>query len=252
MSIDPTQRFSNRVDDYVRYRPSYPAELISRMQERYGWDSDTLIADIGAGTGISSLLFLEAGYKVIAVEPNDPMRERAAALLQAYPGFSVGKGTAEQTGLATHSVDAIVCAQAFHWMDAAATRPEWERILKPDGPVVLIWNERLIETEFEKVYEALIRTHGRQYVRFDHRNTGMKEIKAFFSPQAVQLDVFVNQQIFDGDGLRGRLLSSSYMPAAGDEGYEAMIADLAALFSRYQENGHIMIRYETKVYSGRL
>ncbi|WP_118972977.1 class I SAM-dependent methyltransferase [Taibaiella koreensis] len=250
MSVDPTQRFSNRVDNYVRYRPSYPAELVIRLQEAYGQGKDLLVADIGAGTGISSLLFLEAGYRVVAVEPNQAMREQAVALLAGYPGFSAVGSTAEDTGLDTGSVDMIVCAQAFHWVDAEKARPEWKRILKPGGPVALIWNERLVGTDFEKAYEALIRKHGRQYVSLNHRNVGPEQIEAFFQPQPVRRDTFSNQQVFDYEGLEGRLLSSSYMPAAGEEGYEAMLADLRILFDGYQEDGCITIHYETRVYSG--
>lgn len=252
MATDPTRRFSNRVDDYVKYRPSYPAEVVSWLQHQYGEDKHVVIADIGAGTGISSQLFLDAGYRVIAVEPNREMRERAQELLAGYPGLTATDGTAENTGLAAAGVDWIVCGQAFHWFDAPAAKAEFRRILKPGGLVLLLWNERLVETPFEQEYEQLIGTYGRQYQSLNHRNVGMEQMAAFYDPQPVRLETFANRQVFDYEGLKGRLLSSSYMPLAGDDGYEAMLNGLRSLFERYQQAGQITIHYTTKLYCGAL
>jgi hypothetical protein len=118
--------------------------------------------------------------------------------------------------------------------------------------VVLIWNERRTTSDFEKDYDELIVRHARDYVQVDHRNIRTEDIEAFFSPQLVELRIFANEQVFDFEGLQGRLLSSSYMPARGEEGYDAMIADLRSLFDRYQVGGRITIHYDTKVYVGSL
>jgi SAM-dependent methyltransferase len=252
MPQDNTKRFSNRVEDYVKYRPHYPAEIIPFLQSAYGLSTDKLIADIGAGTGISTELFLDAGYRVIAVEPNTEMREKAIELLGDKPGFEAQDGTAEDTGLDSGSVDAIVAAQAFHWFDREQVKAEFQRILKPGGLVVLIWNERLTASAFEKEYDELIIRHGKDYRKVDHRNIDTEKIKSFFAPLPCGLKIFPNQQLFDFEGLQGRLLSSSYMPSADDEGYEAMVADLRALFDKYPEGGMIRISYETKVYVGRV
>lgn len=252
MATDPTRRFSNRVDDYVKYRPSYPAGVVSWLQGRYGENTDVVIADIGAGTGISSKLFLDAGCRVIAVEPNREMREKAQELLAGYPGFSATDGAAEDTGLEAASIDWIVCGQAFHWFDVPAAKTEFRRILKPGGLVLLLWNERLVETPFEQEYEQLIGTYGRQYRSLNHRNVGMAQMEAFYDPEPVHLQTFTNEQVFDYEGLKGRLLSSSYMPLAGDDGYEAMLDGLHSLFERYQQAGQITIHYTTKLYCGAL
>lgn len=249
-TTNSTTRFSNRVNDYVKYRPGYPAQIIDYLQEQYHLTTDKLIADIGAGTGISTALFLSAGYRVIAVEPNDAMREKSEELLGNWPGFKAQNGTAEDTGLATESVDAVIAGQAFHWFDAKKTRPEFERILKPGGIVALIWNERRTGSPFEKDYDQLIIKHGKDYVQVDHRNIDAEHIGAFFNPHPFQLKTFYNEQIFDFDGLKGRLSSSSYMPTKDDDGYEPMITDLQALFDKYQQNGAIIIQYDTNVYVG--
>jgi SAM-dependent methyltransferase len=252
MNTNSTTRFSNRVDDYVKYRPSYPAEIISFLQGSYNLSADKLIADIGAGTGISTALFLDAGYRVIAVEPNLEMREKSIELLGSQPGFKVQNGTAENTGLETGSIDAVIAGQAFHWFDAVKTREEFKRVLTPGGIVALIWNERLTTSAFEKEYDQLIVAHGKDYVKVDHRNINPEAIGAFFSPETFHLQKFANKQIFDFEGLAGRLLSSSYMPTKDDIGYEPMIADLKILFDRYQQNGMITINYDTKAYVGKL
>lgn len=249
--MDSTKRFSNRVEDYVKYRPHYPAIIISYLQEHYGLSVEKQIADIGAGTGISTALFLEAGYRVFAVEPNNEMLEKAKELLGKYEEFMPVPGTAENTTLPDSIVDAVIAGQAFHWFDTAKCRKEFKRILKPHGPVALIWNERRTGSVFEQDYDSLINQHGKDYVQVSHRNIDAEHIAAFFAPGSMELKVFPNQQVFDFDGLKGRLLSSSYIPLPDDPGFEAMIADLRKLFDRYQEAGKIVIHYDTKVYVGR-
>lgn len=247
-----TTRFSNRVEDYVKYRPSYPKEIISFLQQQYDLTPDKVLVDIGAGTGISTELFLKAGYRVIAVEPNREMREKSVELLSPYEGFAAQDGKAEAMSVASGSIDGIIAGQAFHWFDREKTRAEFTRILKPGSPVVLIWNERKTASDFEKEYDELIIRHARDYTQVDHRNIHTEDIEAFFAPNPVRLEVFANKQVFDFEGLKGRLLSSSYMPARDEEGYEAMLADLRDLFDCYEAAGTIAIHYDTKVYVGTL
>jgi SAM-dependent methyltransferase len=252
MATDSTKRFSNRVEDYVKYRPGYPAEILDYLQTEGNLTSKAIIADIGSGTGISTEMFLMAAYEVFAVEPNAEMREKATALLGHYEKYHEIHGTAEQTGLLPESIDAIIAGQAFHWFDAAAAKTEFSRILKPEGLIVLMWNERLTTSEFEVKYDQLIIKHGKDYIQVDHRNINPEKIGAFFSPASFQSKIFYNKQVFDFDGLKGRLLSSSYIPSADEPGYEAMIADLRQLFDQYQDDGFITINYDTKVYTGKL
>lgn len=252
MTNNSTTRFSNRVNDYVKYRPHYPKTIVEFLEDNYELSTGKLIADIGAGTGISTALFLDAGYKVIAVEPNQEMREKAVELLGNYPGFKAMNGTAENTGLETGSIDFIIAGQAFHWFDAEKTKTEFKRILKPGGIVALIWNERKTQSAFEIEYDRLIVNHGRDYAKVDHRNIDDGHIGAFFNPEPFQLEVFQNKQVFDFNGLAGRLLSSSYMPAKDEAGYEPMMADLKDLFDKYQQDDFITINYDTKVYVGKL
>lgn len=250
--MNSQERFSNRVADYIKYRPHYPEAIISFLQREYHLSAGKLIADIGAGTGISSELFLDAGYPVIGVEPNKEMREASAHLLKQYKTFRTIDGSAEQTNLDSDSVHAIVCGQAFHWFDAGKAKAEFKRILKKNGLVILIWNERKVNSAFEQEYDQLIEKHARDYVKVGHRNIDLENIQAFYAPNSCQFQTFGNSQIFDFNGLEGRLVSSSYMPPRNDAGYVPMITDLKQLFDRYQTNNSITIQYETKVYVGRL
>ena len=260
---DSTTRFSDRVEDYIRYRPHYPEAILPYLQETYGFTALWDVADIGSGTGISTELFLRFGNRVYGVEPNAEMRGAAERLLGEYAldgevaaGGVLGRGvfvsvdgTAEATGLAAGSVRLVVAGQAFHWFDAVKSRVEFERILAPGGVVVLIWNERLADTAFEKDYDALIEQYGKDYKTTKHRNIQDELIGDFFRPVSFVLRKFPNEQWFDLEGLKGRLLSSSYMPKSG-ESYAPMLQDLQRLFDRHQQDGRVRVGYDTKVYSG--
>ncbi len=251
MTTNSTERFSNRADDYVKYRPGYPPAVVPYLKEHFNLDPDKKIADIGAGTGISSALFLDAGYAVWAIEPNREMREKLTGLLNLYPKLTVVEATAERTTLPDDMVDVIVAGQAFHWFDARKSKTEFRRILKPGGLVILIWNERKTTTAFEIEYEDLILKYGKDYQKIDHRNISDQDMEKFFYPQICTIKIFDNYQSFDYDGLKGRLLSSSYMPFKGEPGYEGMITGLEKLFAKYNQGGTVRINYDTKLFGGR-
>jgi len=242
---DPT----NRVENYIRYRPGYPKEVLPVLEKEAGLTSSSLIADIGSGTGISTELFLKNGNVVYAVEPNDAMREAAESLLKQYPNFHSINGSAGATTLGEHSIDIIVAAQAFHWFIPDEARREFERILKPDGNVVLMWNRRKEnETLFLASYEALLQQYGTDYDQVRHTNINDRILAGFFD--SYEKHVIYNEQFFDFDGLKGRLLSSSYAPMAGHPNHELMLEQLKIMFEEYQENGRVRFEYDTEIYIG--
>lgn len=249
-SSAPEQRFSDRVENYVRYRPSYPQEIIPLLQKEAGLSHNSSIADIGSGTGISTEMFLRAGYPVKAVEPNREMRQAAERLLASYPGFHNVEGSAQATTLPDQSVDLLVAAQAFHWFNTPATRAEFTRILKPGGHIALIWNERKLDaTPFLRDYEQLLVEYGTDYTEVRHENIGATALGQFFiGPYAAH--EFANEQHFDFEGLKGRLLSSSYAPPVGHPRHEPMLAELQRLFNRHQTDGQVVVEYITRVYIG--
>jgi SAM-dependent methyltransferase len=251
--INPTLRFSNRVENYVKYRPGYPTGIIATLAKECGLTPNSVVADIGSGTGILSEMFLKNRNRVFGVEPNREMREAGEQLLDEYPGFTSVDGTAEETTLADCLVDLVTAGQAFHWFDRERARKEFARILKPDGWVALIWNERLTDTSpFSRAYEDLLRQYGTDYAAVDHRNVDADAITAFFAPQSFTLRKFENRQVFDFDGLKGRLLSSSYTPEPGHPNHQPMLGALRALFDQHQSGGHVSFDYVTLLYFGRL
>ncbi|MDH6428963.1 MULTISPECIES: class I SAM-dependent methyltransferase [Paenibacillus] len=243
--------FSNRVDSYVKYRPSYPGEAIDYLYNTIGLQPNCDIADIGAGTGIFSALLLERGSRVTAVEPNPEMRRAAEENFAKDNHFSVSPGSAEHTELSDQSMDFIVCAQAFHWFDRDATQLEFKRILKPGGKVILIWNSRLTYgTPFLEEYEQLLQTFGTNYTQVNHKNITPEILSSFFKKGQMQVAHFSNQQVFDLEGLSGRLRSSSYTPVPGDPSYENMMAELRNIFERNNQGGQVFFDYNTEIYWG--
>ncbi len=260
MTGDSTTRFTDRVDDYVRSRPRYPAAVVELLAAEAGLRPEAVIADVGSGTGFSAEPFLRSGNRVIGVEPNEAMRQAGELLLRHFPHFHYVPGTAEETGLGSHSVDYVLCGQAFHWFDAARARREFTRILVPGGWLVLMWNTRRLDSPFMQAYERLLETFGTDYREVDHRRARGLARQGSVVPAAiadfyggpVELRLLANEQRFDYDGLVARLLSSSYTPPEGDPLREPMLRQLRALFDEHQSGGEVVFDYDLEVYFGRL
>ncbi|MBV9948302.1 MAG: class I SAM-dependent methyltransferase [Myxococcales bacterium] len=253
---DSKDRFTDRVDDYVRYRPGYPEEAIAWLVERTGLGPGRDVADVGAGTGILTRQLLGTGARVIAVEPNAAMRDAAAAELGADPSFAgrfaTSSGSAEETGLADQSVDVVAAGQAFHWFDPALARAEFARVLRPPGAVVLLWNLRG-DTPLIRDYEDLLVRFAPGYGEVRMRERAEEgPIRAFFSPGAVARVRFEHEQRFDEAGLRGRLLSASYAPRPGHPLHAPMLQRLSEIFRAHERGGEATFAYETVVYAGTL
>ena len=250
--IDSTQRFSKRVDNYVKYRPGYPRAVIELLAAECDLTTESLVADIGSGTGLLSELFLNNGNRVLGVEPNREMREAGERLLASTPGFTSVDGTAEATTLATGSVDFVAAGQAFHWFDRAQAHVEFARILKPQGWVVLVWNDRrTASSPFLADYDQLLTTYGNDYVQVSHKLIDQGILESFFAPSAWSVQKFENVQMFDLEGLKGRLLSSSYAPELDQPNYQPMLDALEVLFAAHQRDGQVAFEYDTTVYYGR-
>lgn len=249
-----TERFSNRVEHYVRSRPSYPAVALDLLEESCGSFKGATLADIGCGTGILANLLLDRGAEVIGIEPNAPMREAGERLLKSYPGFHMQAGTAESTGLNDESVDGIAAAQAFHWFDPPRARAEFVRILRPGGFVALLWNTRVKEgLPFQEEFEQFVQQFSIDYNKINHSETAGEEIiRRFFAPASCLYAAYPHQQLFDFDGLLSRVLSSSFMPDAQHPQFPAMREALQALYRRHAHQGRVSFDYKTEMYFGRL
>ena len=247
---DPRKRFSERVANYIRFRPGYPEALLPVLLPAAQSRDATSIADVGSGTGIFTRLLLQPGVTVYGVEPNANMRRAAEEYLADYENFVSVEGDAENTGLADASVDLVTAAQAFHWFNNDASRIEFNRILKPGGRLALIWNQRRLEQPFQQDYEALLRALAPEYGKVNHMNLDDDEIAQFYRPGQMQVFHFDNNQQFDFDGLTGRLKSSSYCPDENTPVYARLIDGLAGLFDTHAVSGRLTFEYDTRLYLG--
>jgi ubiquinone/menaquinone biosynthesis C-methylase UbiE len=257
-NTDSKERFSSRVDAYREFRPRYPAAVIDLLEQQCSLTPASVIADIGAGTGILAELFLQHGNCVFAVEPNHAMRSACDQLRSQYPKLTCIDGSAEVTTLPDHSVDLITIGQALHWFDLPSARAEFVRILQPGGRCAVIYNERRLGGDpFHDGYERILREFGTDYESVRSKYPQQQKLEEFFrSPKAatapMQQASFPNAQEFDFKGLLGRILSSSYMPQPGHPRYTAMLHSIEELFSQCQQNERVRLEYDCVVTYGRL
>lgn len=248
--IDSTLRFSDRVEAYTRFRPGYPPALVSTLLEKTGLVADAVVADVGSGTGIFTRQLLDQGLRVSAVEPNVNMRLAAEAELSGYAKFDSVDASAEHTGLADNSIDLVTAAQAFHWFNNAATKAEFERILKPGGKLALIWNKRNLNQAFQQAYQGILNEYAPEYGKLNHMNLGEDDIACFFVGKEMELMHFDNKQTLDFAGLMGRLKSASYCPAEDSPQYISLVTELVALFDQYANDGVVDFEYDTQLFLG--
>lgn len=252
MTKDPTARFSSRVSDYVKYRPGYPPAVLRLLESECGLAPGSVVADVGSGTGLLSELFLRYGARVYGVEPNREMREAGERLLNAYTDFVSVDGRAEATTLDDGCADFVTAGQAFHWFDPPAARREFLRVLRPGGWVVLAWNDRRTKgTPFLEDYERLLVEYGTDYREVSAKYMEEASLATLYGGAEVRTRSFDNEQVFDFEGLRGRLTSSSYAPQPDHPSFGPMTAALEALFRRHERAGRVVVAYDTKVFYGR-
>jgi SAM-dependent methyltransferase len=250
---DPTKRFSDRVDNYLKYRPRYPKKLLTFLLEEKIIKSTSILADIGSGTGFFTKLLIESGNQVYGVEPNKEMREAAEVFLKEHPNFTSIDGTAETTTLKDKSVDFISVAQAFHWFDRVKTRDEFLRILKPNGYLALVWNDRIKEDiPFQVGYNDLLMKYCPGSAKTNHYKIIYDQIVEFYGDSEVKIFRCSNKQILDFEGLKGRLLSSSYTPKENEPNYQPLLGALKELFDKYQDDGKVTMEYKTKMHYGKM
>ena len=251
---DAKERFSNRVADYVKFRPGYPAAILDLLRDECGLRAgeSCVIADVGSGTGFLAELFLKQGNRVFGVEPNLEMRLAGEELLREFANFTSIEGAAEATTLAEASVNFVTAGQAFHWFEPLATRREFVRILKPGGWLVLVWNHRRMDTPFARDYEAMLNRYSTDYGKVRASYPESSNVKDFFGEVACAERNLSYTQFFDWSGLAGRLHSSSYAPTEDQANYAPMMAELRRIFDAYQEGRRLPMEYETKIYFGQL
>jgi SAM-dependent methyltransferase len=253
MLPNPPERFTGRVESYRRFRPRYPAAIVDLLRRECNLDSEAAIVDVAAGTGLLTEVFLDAGFQVTAIEPNEEMRAVCAELRQSYPKLRCIPGTAEETDLSAYSADLITVAQAMHWFNLEGARAEFQRILKPGGYCAVIYNHRRMGGDaFHDAYERLLRTFGVDYASVQMQHVDEARLVQFFAPAEMKSVTFKNSQALTREGLEGRIRSSSYIPQPGHERFAEMQAEITRIFDEHQSEGRVNIGYDCVVSYGRL
>ncbi len=244
---DPLHRFSNRVDDYVRYRPGYAPELMEWLRTSTEISASWAVADVGSGTGLLSREFLHLGCTVYGVEPNDEMRAAAEQELAGHARFRSVAGTAEATTLASGSVKLVSAGQAFHWFEPAATQREWRRVIEPGGFALVVFNSRMIDaTPFMRAYDRYLIEYALDYTRVDHQRGLHEKLAVVFGNYEQARFPFTLRHRYDD--VRGLSMSSSYVPAPGHPHHEAFFRGLRELFDEHAVDGGVAFPYETEAY----
>jgi SAM-dependent methyltransferase len=245
-----TAKFSKKAEVYSKYRPSYPKQIIEISGAQISFTKDKIVADVGSGTGILSRIFLDNGNFVYGVEPNDEMRSFAEKNLAKYPKFVSLNRLAEDTGLPNGSVDLVTAGQALHWFDRDRARKEFARILKkPSGYVMIVYNERKKKDAAMDDYDRLV---DRNASKSETPDIDSEYLAKFFATKDYKEFTVANEQVLDYDGLVGRATSASYLPSVGEPGFDLLEKDLKELFAKYEENGKIVLRYETILFLGQI
>ncbi|MGD1821911.1 MAG: class I SAM-dependent methyltransferase [Pleomorphochaeta sp.] len=245
--IENKSRFTSRVENYVKYRPSYPQDAINYLFLN-GINKKSVVGDIGSGTGILSKLLIDRVEKLYCVEPNLAMRDYANKMLSNNNNFYSIDASAENTTLSDNQLDVITVAQAFHWFDLEKCKSEFNRILKPNSKTFLLFNNRLSNTSFLEKYDDILINFSKDYKKVNHQNLGKDEFNFFFDKKWEKVS-YNNFQIFNLEQFIGRVASSSYTPEKGDTNYEIFYSEIKRIFEEENVDGFVRFNYKTEIIS---
>ena len=249
-------KFDGRGSSYAKGRPSYPQAFIDYLYADVGITPNSVIADIGSGTGKLTRLLLERGSRVFAVEPNAHMRASAEPDLARFDNFISIDSYAENTTLVAASVDFVTVATAFHWFDRQAFKMECRRILKEDGKVVIVYNSRDEESDLVKKFYEVNRRYCPGFQNFVGSGTMLRPGNAgryndFFTGDQM-VKIIGNDLIYNEADFIARSLSSSYALRENDENFSEYVKELTAFFQKYSVNNVLVMPNITHSYTGKV
>ncbi|MBA8877320.1 class I SAM-dependent methyltransferase [Phyllobacterium myrsinacearum] len=240
--------FAAKADSYVRGRPDYPPALDAWLRDELDLEPGKTVVDLGAGTGKFTLRLMTTGAAVIAIEPVAEMLQK---LSERYPEITAKAGTAESIPLADASVDAVVCAQAFHWFATAAALTEIHRVLKPGGSLGLVWNTRDERIPWVAKLADIFAPYEGDTPR--HYTGEWKKPFPFNGFSVLREHHFSNSHIgAPEDVIVNRVLSTSFIAALPPEKQEQVAAEVRSLIAHEPSlNGktEVTLPYDTAAYS---
>ncbi len=243
--------FSTKAADYSASRPDYPAAFFDTLVSDCGLKTHAVIADLGAGTGLLTLGFLQRGYSVVAVEPNVAMRETCDKFLGKFPGYRSIEGTAESNPLENSSVDLVTAAQAFHWFDIEKARTECLRILRPLGSVAIVWNDRAREDPLQESLDKIFAEFGGARRAALAAREKVNRLLEFFGTAVPREYSWPHQHLLGEEGLISLAFSRSYMPGRESAAGKKITSRVRRLFEQFSENYQVTVRYRTIAMTGR-
>lgn len=245
------QIFGSKVADYSASRPDYPAPLFELLRSQCGLSAETTVADVGAGTGLLTRSLLQTGANVIAVEPNASMRGACDHRLQAEPNYRSVEGSAEAMPLEDGSVDLITAAQAFHWFEVDRARAECLRVLRQQGRVALIWNDRLFGDPLHVALDDVFAEYGGEKRAALLAHEDRSHVPQFFGASVPIELSWPHEHRLSEAGLLSLVFSRSYMPERHSEPGQRAASGVREIFAALALDKHIVVRYTTVLALGR-
>lgn len=249
--LNHTELFTNKAEIYEFGRPSYPDALLAFMKDQFSINEQTVVADVGAGTGKFTEKLLDLGCKVVAIEPNHAMANELRDGLMCSE-LQLSEQPAEYTELENNSVDIITAAQSFHWFNAQQFKKECQRILVDNGPVCLIWNTRVATAEINQRTHSIFTEHCPDFKAFSGGDNSEEEkISDFFDGQfkLFELDYPLDYTL---KKFVGRCVSASYSLDPVHENYPAFEQALIKMFQEFEKDGTVQVPNITRCYYGYL
>lgn len=251
--VNNEEKFSGKATHYDYARPAYAESLLNTLYSDYGFSPQSVIADIGSGTGIFTEQLLKRGNKVYGVEPNTDMRKAGEERLKGYQNFVSVNGDAANTKLLNTSIDIITVAQALHWFPLEEFSKECKRILKPNGQVVIVYNQRCNDF-INKDVDAVVA----RYCDIRNASTGAayielkrKRINELYNGKFIEI-CKSNSLLMDKNKFLSYWLSRSYAPREGDVNYKLFVNDIVSVFDKYAKDGLITLKQESMAYIGKV
>ena len=236
-----TQQFTGKASAYTKGRSDYPEALFDDLYHKYGFAPDSVIADIGSGTGKFCQPLLMRGSIVYAVEPNEDMLHAAPSFLRSASNYHPVKASAESTTLPDASIDHITCAAAFHWLDAKAFHAECRRILKPGGLVVMAWNVRDREAPLNRAHAEVFRRFCPKFTSLSHGFDACQADLSIFYGGKYERIAYEDSTVQDKKKFLARSLSSSYALKPKDAEYAGFVSALEELFDAWKQDGVVTV-----------
>ncbi|TCH64833.1 class I SAM-dependent methyltransferase [Acinetobacter sp. ANC 4862] len=240
--------FSSAAELYQQVRPGYPAEIVSWLQHQLQLGANSQVIDLGSGTGKFLPYLQQITSHIIAIEP---VQEMLAQLQQAFPDIQTLQASSEQLPVAAHSVDAVICAQSFHWFSNLETLQQIHQVLKPSGHLALIWNQRDINVDWVKALADLIEPFEGNTPRYHSGKwKNVFEQQSLFQLENVQ--TFEQQHVGTVENVVSkRLLSTSFiaaMPEQEQQQLKALFEQLVFSYTGKYPQDEITFPYITYAY----